>query len=97
MQRGVCRPSLRFNGSGLAGMRPTRRHHPWRKDMWSEARKKNLMSFTHTNQSAELALTLKPFTLKASVQVTPTGLKAITALVTGVLLASAVVVATAKR
>ena len=55
------------------------------------------MSLTRTTQGADFALTLKPFALKASVQVTPAGLLAITALVTGILLASAVVVATAKR
>ena len=51
----------------------------------------------HSVQSADLALTMKSFSLSASVKVTPAGLLAIAALVAGVLLSTAAVVAVAKR
>ena len=48
-------------------------------------------------QSAEFNLAVRPLTLNAKVAVTPAGLMAITALVTGILLATAVIVSVAKR
>lgn len=48
-------------------------------------------------QSAEFNLSVRPLTVSANVAVTPAGLLAITALVTGILLATAVIVSVAKR
>ena len=48
-------------------------------------------------QRAEFNLSVKPLTVSANVAVTPAGLMAIAALVTGILLATAVIVSVAKR
>jgi len=53
--------------------------------------------FASPAQTASFSLATRPLSIDAKVEVTPSGLLAIAALVTGILLATSVLVRTAKR
>lgn len=66
-------------------------------EVWQPFHPNENMSAMPQVQSAEFNLAVRPLRLNAKVAVTPAGLMAITALVTGILLATAVIVSVAKR